>query len=311
MKKSFLFLLLAVSLSETKAADHKKNNVEPDVYINKLWVDHNETVNGKLGMRIHVAFTATDMQNQDMELRMFVKYDDDIPDNYIRHAGVSDNYHLDSGYLSVRVTGLKPAGSYTTYDNVAAFLPYDEFRLAPGEYDLIVDVYAVRANGQYISWLDFYAFQFTEVEKSRGASSKKSSSRKSLAPSAQCDSMWVEFDVTENNLKGMKIHYKFVVNNMKDSAGYVFAQFQYADGRAGAIKDKNGKYNTNHGGTCTYATIKPGFETAGYNDYVLFMPYDELELSPGVYRLVIDTRVLLNNGDLVATFPFYSFTFTK
>lgn len=310
MKKMIILILAASFNFPTHASGFKKIPGEPDAYITKIWADHDVIVNGRDGMRVHFALTVREMKGKSLDLQIYVMQDNDVPNNYIKHAGIKDTYHTDSGYLSA-MTRVTPTDDFSNFKDVSIFLPYDEFQLNPGTYDLIIDVFAIYPNEQVLGFLDYYEFEFTAASNSRSANNTASFSKNQNDPVARCDSMWVDFDITENSQIGMHIHFRFQVDNMKDSDGYVFAKFQYGDGRTGEIKDQNGKFNTNHGGTATWAEIKPRYDESAYDNFVLFMPYSELELKPGKYQLIIDSNLILKDGTVVANFPFYTFDFTK
>ncbi len=61
-------------------------------------------------------------------------------------------------------------------------------------------------------------------------------------PSATFDSIWVDYDVKENDQTGMRIHLQFTTYNMKNMESYVAVYFSYNDEIAGVLKDKNNKY---------------------------------------------------------------------
>ena len=97
-------------------------------------------------------------------------------------------------------------------------------------------------------------------------------------PRATFNKMWVDYDVTENGLKGMRLHIKFTVYDMLNMDAYMAVYFEYNDERGGLLKDKNGKFNSTAGDVALYQSIKPAYNPANYEDLQLFMPYSELEL---------------------------------
>ncbi len=52
-------------------------------------------------------------------------------------------------------------------------------------------------------------------------------------PYATFDSIWVDYDITENDMFGMRIHLKFSCYEMKDIDSYVAIYFEFNDAYAG------------------------------------------------------------------------------
>lgn len=131
------------------------------------------------------------------------------------------------------------------------------------------------------------------------------------SPGATFDSIWVDYDITENNIKGMRIHLSFEAYSMKDMDAYVAIYFEYNDDIAGFLKDKNKSFHSTEGDVAVYKTIKPAFDPAVYKDLQLFMPYSELDLEPGIYDLTMDTKIIYKQGGLIQWLTYYDFEYTK
>jgi hypothetical protein len=130
-------------------------------------------------------------------------------------------------------------------------------------------------------------------------------------PSATFDSIWVDYDVTENEQLGMWIHLSFSTYGMKDMDAYVAIYFEYNDDMAGFLKDKNKKFQSTDGDVAVYKAIKPAYDPADYKDLQLFMPYSELDLEPGIYDLTMDTKIIRKQGGLIQWLTYYDFEYTK
>ena len=133
----------------------------------------------------------------------------------------------------------------------------------------------------------------------------------SFEPTAKFDSIWVDYDVTENNILGMRIHLAFETINMKEMDAYVAIYFEYNDDIAGFLKDKNKKFQSSEGDVAVYKSIKPAFDPAVYKDLSLFMPYSELDLEPGIYDLTMDAKLIYKQGGLIQWLTYYDFEYTK
>jgi hypothetical protein len=125
------------------------------------------------------------------------------------------------------------------------------------------------------------------------------------AQTASVRKIWLEFDVTQNGVSGMKVHLTFDIQNMKGRNGRVIAYFDSPKGTG--VKDKNGKYCTNGGNVCTSIDICPNYDNTIYDDLDLFIPIDELHLYPGkrnyycrAFIQDLSSRKFLANSEFVS-----------
>ena len=312
----FLITITTIVIANATGTPVKKINApEPSATLQKMWVDYDATENGRSGMMMHVAFTVYDLKGREGLLGFYFKYNDEKPDSYIRHTGNTNKYHSASGILSA-VKTLIPNYEVSIYDDVEVFMPYDEFKLDPGEHELTIDVQFQNKNtGRAIAFFEFYDFSFTEPDNSRSATKKavvvKNRPAATTGPRATFDTLWVDFDVKENNEMGMRIHFKFITYAMKDTQASVAIYFMYNTNEMKTLKDKNQKFLSGSGDVAAYLDINPGYDTAYFNDLVLFMPYAELDLGPGTYELLMDTKVIYRRGGLISNFVYQPFKYTE
>jgi hypothetical protein len=106
----------------------------------------------------------------------------------------------------------------------------------------------------------------------------------------------------------MRIHAKFTVNNIKGVDSYLALYFETRDGKR--LQDKNKKVYSSDGTVAAYKLLKPGYDITKYEDIDIFMPYDELDLGPGKYKLRIDADVIYKEGGMVGHLTFYDFDYT-
>ena len=111
----------------------------------------------------------------------------------------------------------------------------------------------------------------------------KTATPASLAHTASIEAVTVDHNIVQNNVKGMLIHVKFATQNTKGAKSRAIAYFFFADGRK--LKDSDGEYDTADGYVAAARDYTPGYDTTRYDDYTLFMPYDQLHLVPGSYTL--------------------------
>ncbi|MEO7983320.1 MAG: hypothetical protein ABI688_04485 [Bacteroidota bacterium] len=311
----FLFAITTIAFSNATGSPAKKiTGADPSATLQKMWIDYDATQDGRDGMMMHVAFTVYNMKGMEGVLGCYFKYSDSKPDSYIKHTGNTNVFHSSNFILSVRKL-LVPNYEASVYDDMELFMPYDEFNLAPGEHAITIDVQFQTKAGVGIAWLKLYDIIYTEPESSRSANKKfftvKNKPLLTTGPRATFDSLWVDYDVKENDVLGMMLHFKFTAYDMKDTQAAVAVYFEYNDERGGILKDKNQQYSSSGGDVAVYKDVKPGFSPAYYDDLQVFMPYNELDLAPGTYQLLMDTKLIYSRGGLIANFTLQGFRYTK
>ncbi len=145
---------------------------------------------------------------------------------------------------------------------------------------------------------------------SRGAGFLETNYRP-VEPSATFDSIWVDYDVKEGEARGMKIHVAFSAYGMKDMDAYLAIYFKYNDDLAGFLKDKNKKFQSSEGDVAVYRSIKPSYDPAVYKNLTLFIPYNELDLEPGIYDLTMDVKLIYQKGGVLQWLTYYDFEYIK
>jgi uncharacterized protein YxeA len=310
-----LFIITVIGIVNATGTPSTINFAQPSATMQKMWVDYDVTEDGRTGMLMHIALTVYDMKGREALLGFYFKFNDGNPDSYIKHPGNTNKYHSASGILSV-VKTLIPNYDVSVYDDVTVFMPYEEIKLEPGEYDLTIDVQMQnKSTGTGFAWFDWYDFTFSKGDNSRSANKQaivvKNKPAATTGPRATFDSLWVEFDVKENNEVGMRIHFKFVTYDMKDTQASVAIYFLNNNDERATLKDKNQKYLSGAGDVAVYSDINPGYPTAYYNDLVVFMPYAELDLAPGTYQLLMDTKLIYRRGGLISNFVYQPFRYTE
>lgn len=128
--------------------------------------------------------------------------------------------------------------------------------------------------------------------------------------SGQIQSVTVDYDVTQENVKGMLIHVKFTVDQLKDARCQATAYFYYDNNQP--VKDTDGQYNTVDGQVAVSEPFNPGFDSTVYEDFQLFMPYDQFDLGPGSYNMRFQVQAyVLSPYRLIAVSDYVDFSFSK
>jgi len=310
-----IFIINVVSVNATGSPSPKINaSADPSASLQKMWIDYGVTEDNRFGMMMHVSFTVYNMKNIGGFLGFYFKYNDGKANSYIKHRRLGDKYHTADGTLSTGVK-LTPTYDVSVYNDVQVFFPYDEFGLDPGTYDLTIDVQFNYVEGGGVAWLKLYDIEYTAYDNSRGPNNKKAAVNtkaiRTSGPRATFDTMWVDFDVKENDILGMRLHFKFTAYDMKDTLAALAVYFEYNDERGGFLRDKNDQYASSAGDVALYKDINPGYNPATYDDLQVFMPYSELDLAPGTYHLLMDTKLIYRRGGLISNFVYQPFRYTE
>jgi len=93
----------------------------------------------------------------------------------------------------------------------------------------------------------------------------------------------VEHGVLHNNKKGMRIHIKVTVKGLKGRKSRISAYFYFRDGSK--LKDLDGKLKSAGGQVSVGKKIIPPYESTRWDDFKLFIPYDQLHMKKGMQKL--------------------------
>lgn len=126
---------------------------------------------------------------------------------------------------------------------------------------------------------------------------------------AKFDKIWVDYNVTEEGEKGMRIHVKFEVTGMEGVDSYLMVYFQKSDGTD--LKTSSSVYGSKDGRVVAKVPLKPGYATTVYKDLDVFMPYSELNLTPGKYNLKMDADLADNDELLIQHLGYKEFEYEK
>ena len=140
-------------VKEEPSKEPRKSN-EPDAEFEKIWVDYNVRENGRLGMRIHVKFSVYNMKDVDSQLAVYFEKSDGTK---LKTTG--KKFSSKDGQVAV-FRALKPGYDDTIYKDLEVFMPYDEFKLGKGKYDLKMDADVIYENGDLVEHLGYHDFQY-------------------------------------------------------------------------------------------------------------------------------------------------------
>jgi hypothetical protein len=209
-------------------------------------------------------------------------------------------FHSTGGDVAL-YKNIKPEYDPADYNDLQLFMPYSEFELEAGNYDLKMEVKLIYANGDPIQHLTFHNFEYSKP--------KPVSSGSPAVADATFEKLWVDYDVVENGRKGMRIHVKFRVFNLKGVDSYLAIYFEKKNGDK--LYTNNTEYRSKNGQVAIYKLLTPGYEETVYDDLKLFMPYGEFNLSSGRFDLKMDVDVIYKGGDLIKHMNYHEFWFQQ
>ena len=284
----------------TKTAQGESSNalsttVVPSVSFKKMWIDYDITQGGVKGMRIHTSFEAYNMKGIAGYLALFFQ------DNAGTFLQDSNNKFVSSDGEVAAYMEINPGYNPTTvYDDLAIFMPYSELDLSDGVYALKIKANVIYKQGGIIGNLTTYNFDYTQGNAKAGAT---------------FDRVWVDYDVSQGGQKGMLVHVKFTVNNMKSVSGRLAVYFQKSGG--GKLITTNRLYRSQDpdrvGELVVYFDIVPGYQKTVYEDAQVFLPYSQLNaiLPRGDHDLQMDIDVVYQGGALIQHLQTEEFVFSR
>ena len=273
------------------------NTIVPSAVFKRLWIDYDVTQGGRKGMRIHTNFEVYNMRGIDGYLGLYFMYRDGT-------AIRDKNGQFDTSDGNVAVyEPIFPNSNTMVYRDLPIFMPYDELDLPDGDYKLSVRANVIYKEGGNIQngLLTTYDFVYTQ-----GAPVKKD-------PTATFNRLWVDYDVTEGNQRGMRVHVNFQIADAIGIRPRLAVYFQKKNGEK--LYTTNRTYRSMDkdrvGQIVAYFDLTPGYEITDYDDISVFMPYSVLNLPRGNHDLAIDVDLVYPNGNLIQHLELHEFWFEK
>jgi hypothetical protein len=115
-----------------------------------------------------------------------------------------------------------------------------------------------------------------------------------LPAAAMIKSMAVTHNAIQSGQPGIQISLIFTLKNRKGFSCGILAYFY--DENHNALTDLNNKFKTVTGKVCVGTSFKPDFDDALFNDYILFMPYAELDQPDGSRKLYFEVKIFDDIG---------------
>lgn len=263
---------------------------KPNATLGSIRIVPNVMEKGVRGIHIVATFNVYNLKDQSSDIIYRFQKDG----AYLK--GVSSGYRTQGGHLSAR-RYLKPTADSTVYTDLKAFLPYSEFGLSPGTYDLKLDADVILRGGKLVKHLTLQDQRLSIPAKT------------ARTATAAFEKMWIDYDVKQGGKLGMVVHVKAVVRGMKGKEAYLQLLFAKSDGTR--LSTSSSRYRSPSGQTAGYSSLKPVYDSSRFNDVKIFVPYAEFNLPDGTHKLKIHADVVYTDYTDLAHLTYYEFQYSK
>lgn len=112
------------------------------------------------------------------------------------------------------------------------------------------------------------------------------------SPRADIERIWMDHNVYQNGVLGMRIHVQFTVENMNGKTIYAYALFYWGDNTT-PLHDQYGNNLSFYG----YGT--PSYDSTRFDDFKIFVPYSGMNMQPGqgTVDLTFDISIRTSSGN--------------
>lgn len=106
---------------------------------------------------------------------------------------------------------------------------------------------------------------------------------------AVIENAWIEHNVFQNNIKGMKVHAKFSAYNIYNHRVGLVLHLVNSDGFA--LKDYNNSYSDANGHVAHSDNAIASYTNTTWSDFVVFFPYSELHMTSGCKNVTLKVQL--------------------
>jgi hypothetical protein len=207
------------------------------------------------GMLIHVGFDINGFRAVDCLVVASFCWADGKP-----LRDVDDRYTGANGLVGA-AANFSPGYDATSYDDFRVFMPYQQLHLGAGEHELKckINVWSLE-EAEPLAVSEWVSFLLT------------------IKP-VEIWGVWAEYNVDQENQKGMLVRVDFTIQGHKNEKCHLSALFNHMDDTK--LKDIDGQYCTYDGQVAVIRDFVPEFEYAHYGNFGLFMPYDQIHAPVG------------------------------
>jgi hypothetical protein len=134
-----------------------------------------------------------------------------------------------------------------------------------------------------------------------------------FTPVVQIQNTWTEHNIFHQGRKGMRIHVQFKIDGQRERKCSLDAYFYFKNGEP--LKDFNGLYTNSEGNVALEEFFTPTYGNSRYENFIMFMPVEELHMSKGKhelkFHLVVWGRDENDEWIKLAVSEWFYFTYTR
>lgn len=258
---------------------------------------HNHYQKGQKGLRIHHRIQAKNMKSRELEVSCYFRYDDASANPLNDTNG---RFNTPGGKVAVteRVTVLYADSNFADFKH---FIPYDELHLGPGKTKIKLRCQGFD-NGKLLGTGDWLKATYTGAGNAAAAKLPSGGTAIFSSPALLHNRF-------EGGKKGLGLRHKLQVKGMNNKRLEVTCYFWFKD-TGKILKDYNGKFKTTAGDVSVsdYVTVK--YPDATFKEFKHFIPYDELHLGKGKFKLKTRCEAF-DNGVSIGIGPWQYLDFNK
>lgn len=281
-------------------------NLPATATIKKIDVKHNIVQSGQVGLQVEVEFSIQNRKGLPCEVCAFFfdENNESLLDN-------NKTFYSTTGTV-VTYSQITPEYEDALYKNITLFLPYAELDLPDCKHKLSFHVSIYDVTGKsFITRSEKVYFEFVKTGTDmRGDACERVVPIPSQPAAAAITKLNIAYDVIHSGELGIQMHLDFNIQHRKGLKCQLNSYF--FDEKNEFIKAHSSKYATPQGHVDAFSNFSPESDDASYKDFILFLPYSELEARDG--HQIINTIVQIFDFSLmcfIANSQRIFFVFTK
>ncbi len=169
-----------------------------------------------------------------------------------------DRFSTEDGRVSTG-TDFSPGYDETQYEDLQLFIPYSQFHLPAGHYELsyYVTLWDMKDAINALAESEAENFEFDQLP-------------------IVINQIWIDHNVMLEGLRNMIIHVNLDISGHKDEKCYAIAYFFNDDEHP--LMNTDNYFGTKTGEVCAVTHFKPRFDAAQYSDLRISFPYQQLHV---------------------------------
>jgi len=234
-------------------------------------------------MRVHTNMTVNNLLNPGVKLAIAIEKRDGSKVFAVNSAYKSTNGQL-TGYRK-----LNQKYKNSVYKDARVFIPYREFGTSRINlnFKIHADILYPNKGNIHITYYDFSLPGTTATNTSN--------------PRVKFTRMWIDHNVRQGGILGMRVHANITVYNLKDQNIKLAVAVEKRDGSK--VFAVNSAYKSTNGQLTAYRKLNTRFVASVYRDAKVFIPYREFNTNRTALTFRIHADIIYpNKGNLHVTY---------